>query len=185
MIHIRKLALPFGGVVLVAGALTLAVPKAAHAVAAALVEITNTAASPVIAQGIGQQAAQIVQIECGNTVWGQYPGGCIAVLPTTVSAPSTNYTVPSGQTLVITSVDILSGAASSPCTSSAEPFMEAYFPDLGKYATRKQWIVPGGTGTAHYVYPSGFLFASGSEPNFGNGGTCTITLDLSGYLTAQ
>lgn len=94
----------------------LAVPRAAHAVAAALVQVTNAASSPVIAQGIGQQATQIVQIECNN--WAE-SNGCFAVLATGIPPfplPS-SYVVPEGQTLGVNAVDILSGAAAgSPAT---------------------------------------------------------------------
>lgn len=100
---------------------TLAVPRAAHAVVAALVQVTNTASRPLISQGIGNQAAQIVQIECGYLPDTQTLEGCNLIPATRIfPSPAPNiYTVPNGQTLVVTSVDILSGsAAGSPCMSA-------------------------------------------------------------------
>jgi hypothetical protein len=181
-----KLSLFIAGAV---GILMLAVPRAAHAVVATLVQVANTASSPVVTQGIGQQAAQIVQIECGN-----YPGtstvnGCFAIPATGIYPPNAGfaeYVVPGGQTLVVNAIDILSGAASgSPCSGSAlaEVLTEG---TVGPYL-RKSWIVPAGTGTAHYVYPSGILFSSGTVIQSVNNQTttCTLTLDMHGYLTAQ
>ncbi len=48
----------FGALALAAGALTLAVPRAAHAVAAALVQVTNT----VTTQDTSRQASQLVHL---------------------------------------------------------------------------------------------------------------------------
>lgn len=52
MTRISNSILSYGAVALAAGALTLALPQAAHAVAAALVQVTNTAANPVINQNV-------------------------------------------------------------------------------------------------------------------------------------
>jgi hypothetical protein len=173
-----------------AGILILAVPRAAHAVVATLVQVANTASSPVIAQGIGNQAAQIVQIECGYVPGSMDSFGCAAVPATgftSFPAADSQYTVPAGETLVVTSVDILSGsAAGSPCMSPA--FVRLYIDIPGpEYLFRKYWIVPSGAGMAHYVYPSGILFAAGTDIDqvSNNTGTCTLTLDMHGYLTAQ
>jgi hypothetical protein len=35
-----------------------------HALTAALVQVTNTAANPVVTQGVGAQAAQNVYLQC-------------------------------------------------------------------------------------------------------------------------
>src|SRR5580698_9383014 len=111
MFRISKSTLSWGGVAIAAILFTLAVPRAAHAVAAALVQVTNTAASPVINQSIGNQAAQIVQIECGDQPFYVSPiNGCFAVPATGVPFQTgSTYLVPSNETLVVTSVDISSG----------------------------------------------------------------------------
>jgi hypothetical protein len=191
-----KLSLFIAGAV---GILMLGVPRAAHAVAAALVQVANTASNPVITQSISQQAAQIVQIECGylpgSGIGGQPPVllGCVAVPATGVfsyGSPQV-YVVPAGETLVVTSVDILSGAvAGTPCMSSAFPQMSTEAPaGPASYLVenRKAWIVPAGAGTVQYVYPSGILFSTGTiiEGVDSFVGPCTLTVDLHGYLTAQ
>ena len=168
MFRISKSALSWGGVAVAAVLFTLAVPRAAHAVAAALVQVTNTAASPVISQGIGNQAAQIVQIECGYVPESSTQNPCFLMPPTGIVPSSpTHYVVPNGQTLVVTSVDILSGsAAGSPCMSPALAYVATVVPisnSLEEGATRKSWIVPSGAGTVHYVYPSGILFSPGTS----------------------
>jgi hypothetical protein len=47
MFRLPKTALHFGAAAIVAGALLLTAPRAVHAVAAALVQVTNTTANPV------------------------------------------------------------------------------------------------------------------------------------------
>jgi hypothetical protein len=188
MLRISKTTLSWGGVAIAAILFTLAVPRAAHAVVAALVQVTNTASSPVVAQGIGNQAAQIVEIECGYEPGTTVSFGCSAVPATGLMFPfQGRYTVPEGETLVVTSVDILSGsAAGSPCMSPAFGQLGVVEgPGLPTPTIRKSWIVPSGAGTAHYVYPSGILFASGATIQLSPNNICTLTLDMHGYLTPQ
>jgi hypothetical protein len=52
MIRLSKSVGSLGAVALVAGVFTLTVPRAAHAVAAALVQVTNTSANPVLNQDV-------------------------------------------------------------------------------------------------------------------------------------
>jgi hypothetical protein len=115
-----KLSLFIAGAV---GILMLGVPRAAHAVAAALVQVANTASSPVINQGIGNQAAQIVQIECTYNPGG-FPTQCVAVpatgiTPYAVGAPP--YVVPAGETLVVTAVDRSAAMRLSPSRLATRP----------------------------------------------------------------
>jgi hypothetical protein len=190
-VRFTKLSLFIAGAV---GILMLGVPRAAHAVAAALVQVTNTASSPVISQSIGNQAAQIVEIECGVVPGSTYNLGCASVPATgfTSSLPPqfSPYVVPAGETLVVTSLDILSGsAAGSPCMSSAFAQLETNVPiSPGTFysSSRESWIVPSGAGTVHYVYPSGILFSPGTNiESFTNATTsCTLMIDMHGYLTA-
>jgi hypothetical protein len=52
MIRLPKSVVSFGTVALVAGVVMLAVPRAAHGIAAALVQVTNTSANPVLNQDV-------------------------------------------------------------------------------------------------------------------------------------
>jgi len=147
--------------------------------------VTNTASSPVIAQDTAHQAAQIVEIECGYQPGSSAsPLGCRAL--DTFGDGSPSYIVPAQKTLVVTAVDILSGAAAgSPCSSPA--FAVLIAGANGFNGTRKAWIVPGGAGTVHFEYPSGILFSSGATivSVANETTTCTLTLDMHGYLTQQ
>jgi len=183
-----KLSLFITGAV---GILMLGVPRAAHAVAAALVQVANTASSPVISQSIGNQAAQIVEIECAYRPGG-FPTQCVAVTasgitPYDVSVPP--YVVPAGLTLVITAVDLLSGDASASipaCNSPALVPLATLPPGSSTAVTRKSWIVPAGLVADHYVYPSGILFPSGTFIlGYGSDSGCPVTFDMHGYFTAQ
>jgi len=60
MIRIPKSIFSFGALFLAVGVLTLAVPRAAHAVAAALVQVNNTTANAAITQNVPSQAARLV-----------------------------------------------------------------------------------------------------------------------------
>jgi hypothetical protein len=183
-----KLSLFIAGAV---GILILGVPRAAHAVVATLVQVANTSANPVVTQGIGQQVAQVVHIMCGylpgsGIGFPPYSFGCAALPPTGfLSDPtqSSEYVVPTGETLVVTSVDILSGAAAgTPCMSPAfVQFVTSVPVPIGN------WIVPAGAGMAHYVYPSGILFSAGTNivSITNQVSSCTVTVDMRGYLTAQ
>ncbi|MGA3205473.1 MAG: hypothetical protein ABSF12_23495, partial [Bryobacteraceae bacterium] len=118
MKFLKSLLMGTGGVVLAGLILALLAPRAVHAVVATAVQVVNTSASPAITQSIGNQAAQIVQIECGILPGSaiEFPGtslnvGCVAVPPAgfnfDVPPPANSqYTVPAGETLVVTSVDI-------------------------------------------------------------------------------
>lgn len=67
MIRLPKSVLSFGAVALVASGLMLAVPRAAHAVAAALVQVTNTSASPVPIQDVDVPGRHPYQQTCSST----------------------------------------------------------------------------------------------------------------------
>jgi len=49
---LKSFLMIFGGVALLAGIGLVTSPKSAHALAAALVQVSNTAASPAITQGV-------------------------------------------------------------------------------------------------------------------------------------
>jgi hypothetical protein len=189
MIRLSKSVLAVGGVFLTAGLIAFANPKTVHAVAAALVQVSNTASNPAVVQGIGKQAAQIVEISCGDTPAAAGHGGdCTLENDFGLQGGPTFYIVPSGQTLVIDSVDITTGiGAQSPCMSPAFVQLLVVDPSAAlNESSRDSWLVPGGVGTAHYVYPSGIVVAGGTYV-FGLGTTsaCSVGVQLRGYLTAQ
>ena len=98
MNRLSRSVLAVGGVILAGGLITFTTPKTVHALAAALVQVTNTAANPVIDADVTKDPSRIVELLCSN--------GCIQLQPGGgVPAGTTLYTVPAGQSLVITDVE--------------------------------------------------------------------------------
>lgn len=168
----------------------LTAPRAAHAVAAALVQITNTAANPAITQNIGQQASQMVHLSCdaGDLVETR-TGDCYAFTPQGSPLDSTDlyYTVPSNETLVITSADLFGHNLGDACPTANQLVLatSALYPTAAFYAAR--WALVANAGTTHFTYPGGLALGPGRQvvvllPN--NSG-CHFTADLYGYLTAN
>src|SRR5579863_4422906 len=95
-----KSVLSFGAGALALSVLILAAPRAAHAIAATLVQVTNTPANPAVTQSVGQQASQLVNLLAIGSSGTQFsrvsPGGLVTF----------GYTVPANQYLVITAVDL-------------------------------------------------------------------------------
>ena len=175
MIRLPKSVLSFGAVALAACVLTLAVPRAADAVAAKLVEVTNTAANPAITQSARNQAAQLVQLTSRPLP---------QAVTTFVNAGGQNvaYSVPSGQSLVVTAVDITPPPG---CTTAPSPFQ---LTGSGELSNLLWTLSPLSTG--HFEYPSGMVFGPGSRPEILFGaGACTngaaALVNLFGYLTAE
>jgi hypothetical protein len=165
----RKPLFSYGAVALAAAVLSLAAPRAAHAIAATLVQVTNTAANPAITQGTEKQAAQLVDLfaESGQSEF-------YNVLPTGNFVYG--YTIPSNQYLVITGVDV-----TPTCAGSA-----AFTLITSGTLEIKSWYVAGGN-TTHFDYPSGILLAPGLTPtaNLNSTGNCTTFVQMHGYLTSN
>ena len=101
--RITRPVMAVGGVVVAAVLIGFTNPKTVHAVAAALVQVTNTASNPVVTQGTGHQAAQIVNLSC-------FARSCDQLFPN----PGLNipFSLPPGHFLVITSINIPPGCSS-------------------------------------------------------------------------
>ena len=173
MIHPSKSALAVAGTIVAAGLITLMNPKTVHAVAAALVQVTNTASNPVVTQSTTQQAAQIVQLTCTGD-----GSSC-----TDVSGNA--FGVPLGKSFVLTSIDITASLLPSNflCTTSSNASLiwETEFAGVGGTYS---WVVPANSGTVHLTYPSGLVFGETSKLHTSNG-LCSISMLLSGYLTTS
>lgn len=179
MMRMTKGALSVGGAAIVAVVLILSVPPAARAVAAALVEVTNTASNPVVTQSIGQQGGQLIQISCQSIFQ-----NCNGV------GQGGSYTVPPGNFLVITAVDILSGQSLS-CTAgrqvsvTGELFIGQRVVSTGGYFA--YLLTTGVTtyGSLHATYPSGVVFGPGQTLVLSDSVQCLDTVNMYGYLTAN
>jgi hypothetical protein len=152
MIRLPKSVVSFGAVALVAGVLALAVPRAAHAVAAAMVLVTNTAANPAITQSVPSQAAQLVRLfaiisplDAAGASFGALTAG---------QQSSSQYSVPNNQFLVITAIDVTPAGG---CTSGAFGFK------LFGLGTLPVWTASAPF-TGHFEYPSGIVLPPGGRP---------------------
>jgi hypothetical protein len=165
----RKPVISYGAVALATAVLLLAAPRAAHAIAATLVQVTNTAANPAITQGTEKQAAQLVDLFAQPS-----SGEFFNVLPT--GNFIYGYTIPSNQYLVITGVDVTPATCqgSSSVTLVTSGSLEI-----------KSWYVSGGI-TTHFDYPSGILLAPGLTPTASFSSTgCASFVQMHGYLTSN
>jgi hypothetical protein len=162
----RKPMFFYGAAALATAALLLATPRAAHAIAATLVQVTNTAAAPAITQGTEKQAAQLVDLvaQTDAAFYNVLPNGNYIY----------GYTIPSNQYLVITGVD-LSTACSGNYTASLITSGSLQI---------KSWYFSG-PNTTHFDYPSGIVLAPGLTPSalFDPAG-CSF-MQMHGYLTSN
>jgi hypothetical protein len=179
MIRLSKSVLAVGGVVLAGGLIMVMNPRAVHAVSAALVQVTNTAANPAVTQSVGAQAGNLVHLSCAVPLSG------LSVTCNRVAADTsitTNYTVPAGESLVITAMDVWPLGPVCPGTytiSLGSPSFAGVFLQLP--ATDPP-------ATIHFVYPSGPVIGEGITPTLASSSSaCDSSLEvvaIFGYLTA-
>jgi hypothetical protein len=165
MIRLSKSVLAVGGVILAGGLIAVMTPRTVHALAAALVQVTNTASNPVVTQNV-EQITQ-VQVFCGV-------GPC-------KNSSGEVYVIPSGLNLVVTAID-LTGCASFQTTAvlqqvSPPPFSIPGFP-------RIPINLPATTNTTHLIYPSGIQFSGTTTLSFTASQACdTAGATVYGYLS--
>jgi hypothetical protein len=164
----------------VVATLALVTPRAAHAVAvaAALVQVTNTVASPAITQDTSKRASQLVQLNCGSSVniTQDAVSRCYEFSLANAFGPPPAYSVPAGQNLVITSVEL---SNSGGYTGNNQ----LYLGDTNQGVNYHQWTFSG-PNTIEFQYPSGIALSSGTAPVVSsiNGGAF---LQITGYLTSN
>jgi hypothetical protein len=164
--------------------MTLAVPRAAHAIAATLVLVANTASNPAVTQSVSQQAAQLVYLNTSVLPHSSTP--LYQLGPGLVGTAA--YTVPQGQNLVITAADLLPGSFDG-CQSGQFVFVLLGNSPIG---AQVMWSVAA-PNPGHFEYPSGIVFGPGSSPfvdfTFASNttGTCGngANVNLFGYLTSN
>jgi hypothetical protein len=169
--------------------LTLSLPKAARAVAAALVQVVNTASNPVVTQSIGQQAGQSIQIACDDGL-----GYCFQNDKNGGSTAPPEYTVPSGQFLVITAVDVNTTSFPPVATCKNHTVIvdgQSHSATGVVLATQNylQYVVAN-AGSLHASYPSGVAFAPGLSLTLPNAipsqqAECYDVIRMYGYLTSN
>jgi hypothetical protein len=161
-----------GATALIALLLTLSAPKAAHAVVAVLVQVTNTAAAPAITQGVPTLASQMVTLRCsGSSCNSMEPGGHVSSSP---------YAVPAGQNLVITHVEITGHGGGGVTSFNLEP-LPCTSPPCTLIAPG--WDVANNGETHEFSISPGFVWPGGAslKPAAAAGPDAIIY----GYLTAN
>jgi len=179
MNYLKTSALSLGALVLAASAITLLAPQAAHALAATLVQVTNTVANPAITQGTDKQAGQLLELYCIGLA---APGGnCYQDIPGNYDQPYT----PGTQSFVITGVDLIPGTDIGPTACGSAASTTTVFLVESGYV-RRTWTMSG-PNMAHFSYPSGFVTAPGGTfTSITEGaGSCPIYAFFNGYLTAN
>jgi hypothetical protein len=172
-IRVPKFVLSLGAVALAALAFTLMAPQRAHAVASALVQLTNTLTNPGVTEDVSKQAGQMIDLVCG----GFGPSSGTAQCYPATNLGSSNYTTPPNESLVVTSVDITGDNAATwgVLIRTSAPTV------LGT------WIGAGGN-TIHFSYPQGLVVPPNSSVfalSSGSGSGQYPTIQLMGYLTYQ
>lgn len=175
----RKPLISYAAVAIAAAVLILAAPRAAHAIAATLVQVTNTAANPAITQGTEKQAAQVLEIYCFAYAAGE-ANGCVESVPT---GGVVTYT-PGADSYIITAVDLLPQSSGAVACGSASTVSNVALSANGNL--RYQWDISGPLGS-HFAYPSGIVTQPGATftMSVANSGGCGVVAYLHGYLTAN
>jgi hypothetical protein len=161
----KRTLMGWGAIALAVSLLILAAPKAAHAIVVTLVQVANTSANPAITQDVSRLPSQSVQLMCTATFI-----DCQQILLN--GSLASNYSVPTGSSLVITTVQI---NISSTGTNTVELRVTG--------GIRGTWVL-NSTGTFEFQYPSGIVFFSGATPIVGGLGGNDQTF-LIGYLVSN
>jgi hypothetical protein len=148
-----------GAVPLFASLLNLVAPKAVHAAVAALVQVSNTVSTPAITQNVSALASQNVNLFCIPE------SDCAAVPPSGVIIAPTNslptYTVPAGQTLVITNVEVGSIGGGGLAQFGINTGGTCITPP--DFCVSPTWNFPNDGRTHEFQFPPGILWSSGSK----------------------
>jgi hypothetical protein len=178
MIRLPKLILPYATCALALGVVILASPRAAHAIVATLVQVTNTTANPAITQSVPSQASQLVSLYASAGLGNEI--GVTNYLAFVVEAAVSQgaYSVPAGQSLVITDIDTI--------PSCGGAFQLALAPSLGGgIGQTVANLYMQGPVTPHLEYRSGIVFPPGSVPAMQLYGCQQTGIYLHGYLTSN
>ena len=156
-----------GSMIVVAALGIIAAPTAAHAIVATLVQVANTSSNPVMSLDVSRATSQMLTLNCQNTnCFAENPGG----------GGFANYTVPAGQTFVVTEVDIVAG--NSPGNITNFNLQGNCAPICGD----QSWYAPSDGATHQFLSPAGLPFPAGTPMvSYGSGGPGAF---VRGYLTS-
>jgi hypothetical protein len=158
---------------MVAVLLALAAPRAVHAVTAALVNVTNTAAGPAIVQSVSQLASQNVFLQAAVA-----PGDSEVAFRTLPDGSQVSFAVPTGQSLILTTIEI---------TPNAGGASFGLIENQSNGSVREFYNLPPGPYTNMFQYPTGIVFSAGESVKVVNTGItgAALLFNLRGYLTSN
>ena len=137
--------------------------------------VTNTIATPLFVVDPSRSAAQHVELVC--------LGGTLQLC---AEGSTTPYTVPTGQNLVVTSIDIDTISLSNGAGTVGFGFAR---PSPISTSILAEWIVPNDGLTHSFQYPSGYVFPAGYTFSATNGVGLSTGFGgpvfLEGYLTVN
>jgi hypothetical protein len=126
-----------------------------------MVEVVNTASSPPVTQDVSKTASHIIELQ--RDVSPKVTTTPISIAPSGASGGT--FTVPSGHSFVITTVEIVP-------VSLSTGFTTLQLIQNGGTA-RENWQVSNSTSITQLQYPSGIVLAAGAQPQLsifaGNG----------------
>jgi hypothetical protein len=151
----------------------VAAPKTVRAVVASLVQVNNTVGAPAITEGVPKLASQNVTLYCQLTrlmnCYPETPGQGVTTL--------NPYTVPAGQNLVITEIEITSGGG------GGAPASFTISAPSSEFGIADNWNVNDDGLTHEFHFSNGLVFPAGSSISVGAYDVPLVM--MRGYLTAN
>ncbi len=179
---LRKVIVPVLGLAVFALVLLLATPRAVHAVVAALVQVSNTAAAPALTQNVPTFASQTVTLYTDTT-----PGDFTDIIPFAQLTPQGgivsgfNYVTPSNESLVVTSIEFV------PYTGTGAADLELWNTSATPYQNYEGWRKMPAASITNLQFPNGIVIGPNIAPGLGVGPLSSTTAGffvyLHGYLT--
>ena len=158
-----------------AASIGLLCPRGAHALAAALVQVANTMSNPAITQPLNTAASQLVLLQPPFN--GEIGPGSAVSLQQFQAAGGATYSVPAGESLVVTSVTI---SNNGPGFAS---FALTQVNSRGGYTPALELNTA--AGTQQFTFPSGIVFPAGTSVGVSDSSGPLIWVGVAGYLTAN
>ncbi len=175
----KRLLMVAGAVALMAIFGMAIAPKAAHGLVATLVQVANTTANPAITQGVPNLASQIVTLSGSVSADSFTKVAPFYQLSPQGGSSGTVYSTPSGQNLVITSIEFAPIGGSGTLNLQ---FMDGY-----NIETYEQWNIPSDSIT-NLQYPTGIVIGPNVAPilvPYSGSTTASFNVYLHGYLTSN
>jgi len=201
MKFVQSLLMGLGGLAAAGALLTVLSPRA-HAVAAAMVDVTNMPANPVMSQSVPTLAPQIVTlVPSGNGPAGFTGAGAFTLSSLQQWSAAVNgggvppgappFVVPAGQSLVVTSLDVAETAKGEIVTdtvilaNAAVPSGQVNVSPLGSWVATLWVPCALSPSTTQFRFSPGLVFSAGQNVwmTYNAGLQGAIFAEVHGYLS--